>query len=47
MALALANKNRIARDLIALIAQRFNLQEHSPAKDKVVTLHQHRPSPRD
>lgn len=47
MALAPANKNRIARDLIALIAQRFNLQEHSPAKDKVVTLHQHRPSPRD
>jgi phosphopantothenoylcysteine decarboxylase/phosphopantothenate--cysteine ligase len=47
VSLAQANKNRIARDLIALIAQRFELQEDNQTTDKVVTLRQHRPSPRD
>ena len=47
MSLAQANKNRIARELITLVAQRFNLQEDSQATDKVVALHQHRSTPRD
>lgn len=47
MELAQANKQRIARELIALIAQRYELQEDSQSADKIVALHQHRPAPRD
>ena len=45
--LAQANKSRIARELITLVAQRFNLQEDTHTTDKVVALHQHRSTPRD
>jgi phosphopantothenoylcysteine decarboxylase/phosphopantothenate--cysteine ligase len=41
-----ANKSRIARELIALIAQRFNLQDDSQNTENVVALKQ-RSTPRD
>ncbi|MFO7604487.1 MAG: bifunctional phosphopantothenoylcysteine decarboxylase/phosphopantothenate--cysteine ligase CoaBC [Gammaproteobacteria bacterium] len=45
VALAQASKNRLARELITLIAQRRELQEDSRTTDKVVTLRQ--PGARD
>ncbi len=47
VALPLASKQRLARELIVLIAQRFERQENKQESDKVVTLHQHRPGQRD